>query len=246
MAIAHDADSNAGSTIGNVSTFSWSHTVTGSNPILVVGIFGNTGSSGYTVSGVTYNGVSLTVQQTLLASSAYLTWIGYLIGPSTGTNTIQVTLSTAAGSGGPNVFAGATSFTGVDQVNPIDSAGTTQAGTSASTVTLNVTTANANAWIVDVVADKYNNGTPTANSPQVAGYRSPNFAGSINGGTSYQGPVATPASTSDTWTVAGGGTQTAWSLAAFSINPLSAATSPPFGWYSGFQPQADNLEIQGF
>lgn len=221
-AIAHDADSNQGTTIGNVSSFSWSHTMSSSaNGALVCGVFANAANTGFSISTVTYNSVGLTPIQSVTGASVYKSWIGILFGPSTGANTVLVTLSTTTGGTG-EIWGACSSFTGVNQ-SGVDSSGCTATGTTGTTISCNVTTVNANAWIVDVVADRYNNGSPTANSPQVRSYSSPAFTGSINGGTSYNGPIATPASTSDGWAAAGGGANSGWALCAFSIAPSGGA-----------------------
>jgi len=59
MAISFDAVSNAG-TPGNVSSFTFAHVIgAGANQALIVTAVGNTGNNDFTISGITYNGVSL-------------------------------------------------------------------------------------------------------------------------------------------------------------------------------------------
>jgi hypothetical protein len=225
-AIAHDADSNSG-TPGNVSTFTWSHTCTGSNLVLVVAVFlqySNVGDT--TVTGVTYNGVSLTAQQTIDNSTGLVYgWIGYLKGPATGSNTVSVTLSRALGAAGA-VAAGATSYTGVSQTSPIDASGFAVSGleSNGATYSQNITTVNANAWIVDALGGSTSAaaGSDSPVSPQTQR----NFFGatSVVLGTSDHGPIATPASTSDGWNIVNF-SSAYYALLGFSLNPAGGGTS---------------------
>jgi hypothetical protein len=112
----------------------------------------------------------------------------------------------------------------------LDAGPTTTSASSSSSVSLNITTVAANAWILDYY---YNSTTAfvttSANSPQVISYHEPNF-GSIAGGgigASYQGPVVTPTSTSDGWTSTGTGTASLdWYLGAISLVPAGGAAAP--------------------
>lgn len=226
MAIAHDASSNAGNSVGTATTFTWSHTCTGSNLLLAVRIVtrsnGGTGNGHPTI--VTYNGVSLTEgahRSPQLGDNPTFTYIGiwYLKAPATGANTISVTIS-EAGTGGAT-YASADSFTGVDQTTPIDSAGGTSSNTG-TPVTISVTTVNANAWIVDAatVNQISGSGTITPNSPQAGGYTS-SLANPATLSTSYQGPIVTPASTTDGYTPSM--TIFGYHMAALSLNPAAGA-----------------------
>lgn len=87
MAIAFDASSKlAWST---ASTYTWSHTCSGANRILIVGIFGSGA-----VSTVKYNGVSMTLAKS--HSFFGIVYLYYLLAPATGTNTIEVVMTTSA------------------------------------------------------------------------------------------------------------------------------------------------------
>lgn len=224
MAIAHDTDSNSGA-VGNVATYSWSHTCTGSNLDLVVAVlvyYPNIGTT--TVTSVTYNGVAVTVQKFQDFPSAFFAvWIGNLVAPASGSNTISVTLSRALG--GVNCTIGfASSYTGVHQSSPIDASGIGVNGTAianGATITQNLTTVNANAWIVDCCALA----TALAGSAPIAPEVQRNLAvANIYFGTADNGPIVTPASTSDGWTMASFSTSNA-SLATFSLNPASAGAA---------------------
>lgn len=226
MAIAHDTDSNSGAVASAATSFSWTHTCTGSNLILIVSVGLNETNSHATVTGVTYNSVSLTNQQVKDAGNpqfSYL-WVGYLINPASGANTVTVTLSNATNVTNGNAGA-ATSFTGVNQSTPIDASGWALAESvnpipgSAST---NIITIHANAFIVDAVMSL--NGTlATVNiqpqAPQVLTNQVHAGNGSSQLVTSYNGPIVTPASTSDGYAVTGNGADDFETFVGFSLNP---------------------------
>lgn len=227
-AIAHDADSNAGNSVGNVSSFSWAHTCTGSNLALVVRVYvrSQAGPGDTHPTSITYNGVGLTEQQHIAPgagtnrSFAYI-GIWYLKAPATGSNTIAVTFNDSPG--GAAVYGSASSFTGVNQTTPIDSAGTTSTGTT-TPVTISVTTANANAWIVDATSFSQvtGSGTFTGNSPQVRDYLS-SLTPADDMASSYQGPVVTPAATAQGYTPSM--TIFSFQMVAFSLNPAAGAAT---------------------
>lgn len=154
MAIAIDATSQSGEGASNQT---WAHTCTGSNLILYVSIF-DTATNTTDVTGVTYNGVSLTKCSaevyTFGGGSAYLY---RLIGPATGANNIVVSRSSGY------ISCTAASYTGVAQntTDTVTSTATTGAGTATSLTATVVTTA-ANSWTVAALAN--NGGTPSAGS----------------------------------------------------------------------------------
>jgi hypothetical protein len=107
-AVAHDA-SGPGATGGLVSTMSYSHTITGTNTLIICSVTYRPGGATYSVSGMTFNGVPLTqkaVQNTEPYSSVVEMW--FLTNPATGTHTAQVDFTGNVDGG---VFD-CTSFTG--------------------------------------------------------------------------------------------------------------------------------------
>lgn len=72
---------------------SWSHTCTGSNGLLLVACYT---LSGNTVSGITYNGVALTLVGTTFDVNAIYLSLYALVAPATGTHTIAVTGTVAS------------------------------------------------------------------------------------------------------------------------------------------------------
>lgn len=77
-------------------TVSYSHTVTGSNTLLVVwvGIWQDVGGTG-TVSSIDYNGTALTSAIASFRSSNMAGEMWYLVNPTTGANTLSVTVTGA-------------------------------------------------------------------------------------------------------------------------------------------------------
>lgn len=129
-------------TTGSATSHDLGHTTSGENRLLVVGIF--VANSGDILTGATYNGASLTFPTTAkkinspTGSSIYL---GYLIAPTTGANTLTVNLSTAAA-----CRIHCASYTGANQTEQFDAIATnTNTGTS---ITGTVTTLKNNSWTV--------------------------------------------------------------------------------------------------
>lgn len=98
MAVAYDASSFKQNST-TVSSFSWSHTCSGSDRVLLVGVsFANDLTT--TVTGITYNGDAMSLlhtQDTAGAGNNTRGEMWELIAPDTGTNTIVVTLSGTSG-----------------------------------------------------------------------------------------------------------------------------------------------------
>lgn len=118
MAIAFDSSSSGGSA-SSPATFS--HTCSGSDRILFVAAAAN---SGQTVTGVTYNGVSMTQLNSVTDSATQ--YLFYLIAPATGTNNVVVSTS------GSNATGSAVSYTGVKQSAFPDAQNTTAGATTTS------------------------------------------------------------------------------------------------------------------
>ena len=212
MAIFLDAiASGSGIDSTNAATsFSWSHTCTntGQNAILVVGV--GIGTLDHPPSGVYWGNAPLTLyrsdDQSPLTGGRTELW--YLVNPEPGTRTITVkkpALTSAAGS--------SISFTGVDELNPLEgSAGITQGSTRPIVQT--ITTVNANAWTVSsalayVVLGFFNSPTDT--------YVTNSFNEGSNvmaQGLGYQGPIASPSAVSVSWSAQH------WSTANLSILSL--------------------------
>ncbi len=135
--IALDNAAYLGFAVGNLTT---AYTVTGSNPILFVGVNGSTNSDD--VTGVTYNGVSMTLVDKNLQGGAFrYIYVFALVGPATGSHNVVV--STV----GNFTQAIAVSYTGASQTGQPDAHGTAnESPTFFATVTL--TTVADNDWTV--------------------------------------------------------------------------------------------------
>lgn len=160
MAIAFDAfTSPAG---GEAQTnYTFSHTCTGSNRILFVAVIGATSSDNIT--GVTYNGVSLTLvdKQTTSAVGGIdrEQYLFVLQGPASGSNTVAVASSPAG-----SVYPVAASYTGAHQTNAI--VGAKGQNNSTTSLSVGVTTVAANSWVA--AGTRLNAGTMTASTNTVS------------------------------------------------------------------------------
>ncbi len=147
MAVAFDAvgPSSTGTGTAGTTNITWSHTCSGSDRLLVVGVAFSQTDTGVTTT-VTYNGVSMTSlgkAHTNNQTSGFVE-LFYLVAPATGTNTVSYTASTSGDLGG-----GSVSFTGVDQTTPVANTAT-NFGTGTS-VSLSVTNTSGN-MVVDAMA----------------------------------------------------------------------------------------------
>ena len=204
LTIAHDADSNSGS-CGDVATCSWNHTIAASpaGPDLWVACSINYGDNGVSSIAATYNSVAMTQVQTKNTGGVpYIqVWLFHLFSPATGTHSVNVTInggSPTVGTSSPYQFyCGAVSFTGASGT-ALDNSGSNALVTS-NTPGLSLTTAHANAWIVNAVypntEESYTFGP---NSPLVSSLAIPNY-GAQTLAIAYQGPVVTPGATANTW-----------------------------------------------
>ena len=151
MAIALDAVTDQAQASG--STYSFSHTCTGSNLILWVGIFGDTTD---TLTGITYNGVAMTVYQKVgMGFGDRWIYLCYLVNPATGSNTVEATFSAST-----FAKAVAVSYTGAKQTGQPDN-GNNWTDLFTASISHSVTTVADNCWMV-FIAKTNGVGTPTA------------------------------------------------------------------------------------
>jgi hypothetical protein len=142
MAIALDVATTSAATTS--SPLTWSHTCTGSNLLLVVGVGVSSYISGQaTVTGVTYNSVTMYKARSDQSTGGTESSVWLLENPSTGSNTVSVTWTYGSGqhAGGTSV-----SYTGCSQTHTPDAVnGTTGTGTGDKTFA--VTTSADNCWV---------------------------------------------------------------------------------------------------
>lgn len=210
--IAFDAASNSGYKAAS-SSYSWSHTCTGNDRYLVVGI--SMLSLAQTVSGITYNSIAMTLlgsRNSITGACRVELW--GLLAPSLGTNTIAVTLTGAIASAG-----NASSYTRVHQTSPIEGFNSAQAtNVGAADATVNVTTVADNDWCVDVIAT--DDGSITVGAGQTQAGNVTGAGGS--GAMSYEGPKTPAGSVTMSWT--GVGALATWSIGSIALRPTQAST----------------------
>lgn len=155
MALAFDATSSGNNGAGSAGPVTWSHTVTGSQPILLVAVDIDRSVGDQTVTGITYNSVALSkVDPTKYAQNAgggttSRIELWYLINPSTGANTISVSLS-----GSTKMVGIGISYTGVSQTTPLGTIATPVTygtGGTSSSFSISETTSNSNSWLIAVL-----------------------------------------------------------------------------------------------
>lgn len=157
MAIRLDRTSSGSS---QTTTTTVSHTVgfKGINQVLIVGV-SITDSVGISATVPTYAGVNMTQINTEAnsVSAGDDVWVSlwYLASPARGTNNIVVT----AGATPSSVVVLGTSFTGVDQVTPIEASNKATGASNAPSV--DVTTVSDNAWAIDMVGQKGTGADPS-------------------------------------------------------------------------------------
>lgn len=147
MAVALDTSSKSSSADYADTNYTWSHTCTGSDLALIVGAtIWQDGAGNGSVTGITYNGVAMTLVREDNNGAMYSS-LWKLAAPATGANTVSVTMDGAS----IQAVGIAASFTGVDQTTPVEAdAGDNTDGLK--TADVSVTTVTDNAWPVAVMA----------------------------------------------------------------------------------------------
>jgi hypothetical protein len=167
MAIAKVGTDTISSTT-TTPTLSWSHTlVAGENRLIVVTFATENADLNYSVSSVTYGGVSMVLAiQALLTYSDAQVW--YLLEedlPSNGSNTVSVTYTgtlTGFGCGG-----GCFEYTGVAQEAPEATNANTASNTNLITNTISPSTGS---WVMSATCGGFDGQTCTSNEGQVQQY----------------------------------------------------------------------------
>jgi len=141
--IAIDATSNGGDNAGATSSLTWSHTTSGSNRFLVVGLTADYVPSDL-VTGCTYNAVSMTETSMMGVTADRYVHLFVLHAPATGAHDVV-----CSASGTTYLSGGAVSYTGVETSGQPEATntGTCDACTS---LAVSVTTITASAWVIGV------------------------------------------------------------------------------------------------
>lgn len=150
MAIARDATSH---TSNNGTTASVTHTITGSNTILIAVLVHNTNEAGT----VTFNGTSMT-SIARASRNGRTAELFYLIAPTSGAHSLAASWATS----GNGVIMGM-SYTGAKQSGQPDAfnTGTQQNGSSNQALTVTATVVASNCWLVGGYTDDHTAGDPS-------------------------------------------------------------------------------------
>lgn len=163
MAVAYDSATNSVD-LSNQTSGSWSHTTSGTNRYLIVGLSGWDSADSFSGASVTYNGQALSyLGGDLTAGNDQVALYGLALDGvvAAGTFTVSVTGIVA---GFAELGGGSVSFNGVAQTSSTGSAVVTFSG--ASTISYNVT-AQSNGMVVDVLYANTGGGAdPSANAGQ--------------------------------------------------------------------------------
>lgn len=169
MAISLDAATSSAD--ATATPLTWSHTVgAGSNQLLAVGVNIRTGTAQGSISGVTYNGVSMTkarADQSAAGTSFLETSVWLLNAPATGANTVSV--SWTVGTTTANHVEGTSvSYKGASQTSVADASnGAVLNGSTVGDQTFTVTTVANNSWIF-AVCGIASSAVPTITADQTA------------------------------------------------------------------------------
>jgi len=135
MAILFDASSGG---VASSTSLTYSHTCTGSNRILFVGIL--TGGTNDIVTGVTYGGVSMSQVNKQVATNGYM-YSYILIAPATGANNVVVSVSPTQ-----DIWSASASYTGATQSSQPHQQGTAVQASGTSFASQSLTPTLTNTW----------------------------------------------------------------------------------------------------
>ena len=141
MSIAFDAFSQYDEATPR-TTITNPHTCAGANRFLYVHILTSESSGADIITSMTYNGVTMTRLNSILAATSQRTYFYYLIAPATGTNNIVTTTTVNSQ---PSIRG--SSFTGTNQTSFPD-ASSSNTATGGANLVLTVTTVADNCWIL--------------------------------------------------------------------------------------------------
>lgn len=199
------------------TTLTFSHTVNdATNGVLIVGAYTrNSGTA--TVTGVTYNGVAMTLARERREAIFNLVYssMWYLAAPATGANNVVVTFSATPPN---NSGAIAASFTGVDQTTPQDGGADNEATNQESTVTV---TSATNDMAVDFTIIVNGNTGPTVGAGQTS-----RATGNDGGSGDLMGVSTEPGAASNTMTWTWSANDKTWLALGLNLNAAAAATCP--------------------
>jgi len=179
--VQFDAQSNSGVEV-SATTKSWSHTVSGSNRLLLLGVvteLSRTVTATWTAAGQAAQALAHVTSSPQGTTGSRYAYLLYLKNPTIGTGTIQVNLSSS-----DNLKAGAVSLKEVHQTTTFGT--TVFVNTSGTTVTTGAIASENTGMIVDVVAAASNYGASTPGGGQTAFWDTIAGTGNPSGSGSYK------------------------------------------------------------
>lgn len=137
--ISLDLATDGGATLTS-ATHTFSHTCTGTSLFLLVHAFTNVNSD--TVTGATYNGVTMTLIKKTINSTDRFMYVFYLINPTTGAHNVVISANTAANALGGNAI----SYKGARQTLQPDASSNISFTLGEGTLPVSLTTVRNNCW----------------------------------------------------------------------------------------------------
>lgn len=141
---AADGGNNGGTT--NSLTFSYT-CGSGSNRLLVVAIAGDVVAGADDITGVTYNGVAMSLACKTAGGNRF-NYFYYLVNPASGANNVVISATTSH-----YLLAGAADYTGISALDATN----TNSGASITTLTTSLTTIANNCWVI-LIGNSYDGG----------------------------------------------------------------------------------------
>jgi len=179
-AVTLDATTKA--SVQSAGSLTWSHTVSGSSRLLIVGVTVDDVTQ-QNITGVTYAGTAMTKIGTAAAAAGTQTTLWQLVAPATGANNVVATSSIST----TPTMGVAMSFNGVDQTTPVGTPGTNTNTNGTSSVTIASTSGN---MIVDAAGISNAGGSgPTVGGSQTL-QQSNVLTGTRNGGSTAAGAAS--------------------------------------------------------
>ncbi len=187
----------------NVSSLTWTHTASGNNRLLVVGV--SWGLSTTTINSITYGGTAMTLigMKSNATNGGVNVAMYRLVAPPLGAQSISVAFS---GSVGKSAIGGAVSFTGVDQTTPVGAFGSAT-GNGAS-ISVSIASGPAELVLDTLAVDSNPSSLPAGTSQTPLWHVNPDMWGAAS---THAGATAVTV----TWTESGG--TDPWAEGAVSI-----------------------------
>jgi hypothetical protein len=225
MAIAFDAVNSTNADVPAAPITLLLNVVSASNGIVLVNIVSDSATlANRTVTTVSYNGTTLTnLASATIDATPNRSEVWYLLNTTvTGSHTVSVTMGGPAG----GVGVGAISFTGVDQVSPIDASST---ASGLGNPTGSITTVADNAFLVEGCLINTSSATSLGpNSGQTQKWNILDTSDGIQLAGGYKGPISPAAPVSESWAAPASSANYVYSLV--SLKPASTTNPLVVDW----------------